>query len=159
MLWKPSALVTPIYRCASTPSIRAPALDGHGKAAPYSGPDDESQTRDNCAHVLALPVHLAPVCHFYHQDCFLGVRNGVNHAVTSLPHSVFILRGKLFTARWPWISCQGGNLPGKASAVLLGNRLKLSGRRGLDQYPIAFHAASSPSAPLQMPGRVHGPGP
>src|SRR5208337_4086223 len=32
--WKASALVTGKSACATTPPIRAPAFDGHGKAAP-----------------------------------------------------------------------------------------------------------------------------
>jgi len=33
-----------------------PALDAHGKAAPYTGPDDEPQAKGNFAHVCALDM-------------------------------------------------------------------------------------------------------
>jgi len=39
--WNASALGTGRSACATTPPIRAPALDGHAKAAPYTGPEDE----------------------------------------------------------------------------------------------------------------------
>jgi hypothetical protein len=32
------------------PSIRAPAFDGHGKAGPYTGPDDEPQVKAKGAY-------------------------------------------------------------------------------------------------------------
>jgi hypothetical protein len=40
-VWSASALVTPMYRGATRPPFRAPAFDGHARAAPYTGPDDE----------------------------------------------------------------------------------------------------------------------
>jgi len=48
---KASALVTGKSACATTPPIRAPALDADGKSAPYTGPDDEPQMKANYAHV------------------------------------------------------------------------------------------------------------
>ena len=51
-VWKASALVTGKSACATTP-IRAPVLDGHGKAAPYTGPDDEPRRRPKWVHLRA----------------------------------------------------------------------------------------------------------
>ena len=42
----------------TTLPVRAPALDGHGKAAPYTGPDDVPRRRPKYAH-LALPSSAA----------------------------------------------------------------------------------------------------
>lgn len=35
------------------PSIRAPAFDGHAKAGPYAGPDDERRRRPKFVHLRA----------------------------------------------------------------------------------------------------------
>ena len=41
---------------SATPRIRAPELDGHAKAAPDTGLDDEPQAKANYAHVGALDM-------------------------------------------------------------------------------------------------------
>jgi len=52
-VWKAPALVTGKSACATTPPIRAPAFDGHAKAAPYRGPDDEPRRRPKYVHLRA----------------------------------------------------------------------------------------------------------
>src|ERR1035437_10219005 len=42
---------------SATPPIRAPAFDGHAKAAPYTGPDDEPRRRPEYLHLLATALH------------------------------------------------------------------------------------------------------
>jgi hypothetical protein len=39
----------------ATAPVRAPALDGHAKAAPYTGPDDEPRKRPKWVH-LCYPL-------------------------------------------------------------------------------------------------------
>jgi hypothetical protein len=51
--WKVSALITGKSACATTPPMKAPTLDGHAKAAPYRGPDDEPQGRPKDVHLRA----------------------------------------------------------------------------------------------------------
>jgi len=52
-VWNASSLVTGKSACATAPPIRAPAFDGHGKAAPYTGPDDEPRRRPKYVHLRA----------------------------------------------------------------------------------------------------------
>src|SRR5271170_4633685 len=90
---------SPRHECLFSDCL--PASDGPCSDAPasaFDGQAEKPQAKANCTYVCALPVHFAPVCHLYYQDRLLGVRNGVNHAVASLPHSVLFLCGKLFAA-------------------------------------------------------------
>ena len=50
-VWKAFASVTGKSACATTPPMRVPAFDGHGKATVYTGPNDEPQTGANYAPV------------------------------------------------------------------------------------------------------------
>jgi hypothetical protein len=92
--------------------------------------------------VAPLAVDLSPVCDFNHQDGFLRLGNRANHAAGSLTDPVLFLRGEFSRAGGAGVAAESGDPGGDAGAIFPGNRLQLPRRRGLDQDPIAFHAAS-----------------
>ena len=75
----------------------------------------------------------------YNEDDFVGIINGINNSVVSLPQSELIISGEFLTSGRSGVLHETGNAVRDATSILLVYLFEFFNGRGLDEEAIFFH--------------------